>query len=351
MTHIIINSIGTANPSASKILAESFNMSQEYFLKQLYSPPSLLFNNVEENLAEQTLNVLSQLGLDIKTQDNIEDINFNAEQGEISVSIENIRDLPKAINEISEFLGSSHEETFTLLSKEPAIIIGNVTQPTADALQKRTSATICFSNPKKDRYAIVAHSDLSLDARREIEKTVQSEFSSIHNTNVIQNVEYRIAERIWTKYKNDAKLQVINQSHQSHSIELMKFDIANTEHIDMLTNNFQMPEEIIPIIHDDLPILLYENMQSKNANRMLSECSEIGIKLNSTPIFPEQYSIEIEQIEDTDRVNQILSVFYDEKELATGTTWKSPQPISRVVKRYLKSLLETSQCEVKKIQL
>lgn len=351
MQNIIINSIGTAKPSASKLLSESFNLPQEYFLKQLYTAPSLLFTNVDEGLALQAQTVFNQLGLDVTIEESVSDIDFSKELGEISVSIDDISILPTVLNELSDFLGNQPADAFSLLIKEPAIIIGNVSNATAEALQKRTSANICFSNPKKDLYSIFAKDAFPQTDQADIEQICGKQFIPTFSGQLINDLPYSMIDKIWKKHQGQDGLRLINQSHQLVSLELLDFDQNDNDQLQILSETIGIPREILPQIHQNLPVTLFENVSSKTAESLTNQFAKKGVRTKSHPLFPELFRLELSNIQNPLKINKLLRVFFNEQELVAKTTWISPKPVPRLVMRYLIFLLENEPCEIKSIPL
>jgi len=57
---VIIDSIGTAKPIASKILSDAFEIPQELITKLIYGAPSVLLHKVDEKIANKATKTLSQ---------------------------------------------------------------------------------------------------------------------------------------------------------------------------------------------------------------------------------------------------------------------------------------------------
>ncbi len=346
MKHVVINSIGTAHPSAAQLLASSLKLPQEYFLKQFYNTPSLLFESIDDELAFQTMSVLSELGLEVSIQEKLDELNFTHEQGDISITIENINELPTVLQSIANFLGSSREQVFGLLLNEPTTIIGQVSEATALALQKRTTANVCFTIPKHDFYTIFVKSGTPERTIQLIEKESSQQFSSASTGRIIKDLPYEFASKIWSQFRDDPYVTVLNQEHQEHRIELVQFNVNNDAHKTFLHEIIGIPENVMPLIKKDLPITLFESISGKHGREIQKSAESVGVELNIIPLYPETFHLQLNEIGNLFEINEVLKVFFSDKDLPTRSSWVSPKPISRIVMRYLAHQLGHKNCQL-----
>jgi len=343
MNAVVINSIGTATPSVSKILSDAFKLPQEYILKLLYNTPSVLFNDVDLKLAEQAETTLSQLGLDVKIVDDVQYLIFKKEKFDISIDIENPLKFPILLQQLSSFLGCKQSEVLNLILTEPGIILGGVSKSTALALENFIDGKVCYSIPQHDLYSILVDAD---------KKTVD-QIQGILNIDLIkeehhfsaENISYKSCQKLWNQFGKNKKIKIINQSHQKVNLELVGFDINNNTHTDFLKDKIGIPKEILNQISNELPILLFERMSFKNARSFSKNCEEVGLKTRLTKNNRHAFKIKVSNIKNLDLVQKILAQFNSKSDLPNGTTWESQKEIPAVIANYLLAQLQLAGCQ------
>jgi len=343
---VIINSIGNATPGASKVLSDALKVPQDYILKLLYNAPSILFQKIDKETAEKAENTLTKLGLDVSICSPEDDIDLTTELIDISVSMNDILQLPKVVEQLAVFLGCKQSEVLTLLLNEPSIVLGNVSVATAEALQKRTDANVHFSNPRKDLYTILISKESANGSLRNIEKILKRTATETADAYVIEDISYDHSQLLWRQHQANKAVKLLNQSHQLVSIILEDFEVSNKAHTTFLTEKVGMPEEILADVHEALPISLFENINRTQATSMIADCTAMGLTTSLETDFNFKKKLQVTDIEDAEKVTSILGQFIAKEELpkATATSWTSKKEVPPLIARYLLAQLEQVQC-------
>ncbi|WP_430412267.1 hypothetical protein [Kordia sp.] len=343
---VIINSIGNATPSASKVLSDALKVPQDYILKLLYNAPSILFQKVDEETAQKAENTLTKLGLDVSIYTEEDTVDLTTELVDISVSLDAILMLPKVTAQLATFLGCKQSEVLTLMLNEPSIVLGNVSVATAKALQKRTDANVHYSNPRKDAYTILISKKAENTQLRNIEKVLKVKAKETDDAYVIENVSYDNSQLLWRQHQSNKAVKLINQSHQLVTVMLEDFDVSNEAHATFLVEKVGMPKEILEDVHAALPIVLFENTNRKNATAVVTDCSSIGLTTTIEKDFNFKKRLQVQDIEDVEKVATILGQFIAKEELpkAGATSWISKEEVPPLIARYLLAQLEQLTC-------
>ncbi|SNR14102.1 hypothetical protein [Tenacibaculum jejuense] len=346
MNTVIINSIGTATPGASKILSDALKVPQDYILKLLYSAPSVLFQKVDEDTALKAEDTLKKLGLDVSVCDEQEPLNLTTELVDISVSFEDVLTLPKVTEQLASFLGCKQAEVLNLLLNEPSIVLGNVSEATALAMKKRVNAHVHYANPKKDLYTILINTEIKELELKAIEKQLQVKLKRKGDCYVAENISYSDSQWLWRKYQTQDKVKLISQTHQLVTINLSDFDPENSEHISYLTNHVGIPESILSDIQQALPITLFEYINRERAEDLVEKAEKIGMEVALEKDFDFKKQLHITKIRDTKNVNTILAQFVSKDNLvkANAKEWKSRNVMPSLIARYLSEQLERVGC-------
>lgn len=347
MNSIIVNSIGTASPSVSNILSEAFKLPQEYILKLLYTAPSILFHQVDINLAQKAESILTKLGLDVEIVDETRKIVLEKEKLDISIDVTDPLKLPSVIGQLSSFLGCKEGEALNLLLSDSGIILGGVSLATAAALEKRIDAHVCYSNPQKDLYSLTSNEDQNTLAS--IINLLEGKAVRKKKLITAHDLSYDVCQKIWKQFRSNKKINIINQSHQKVNLELMGFDIYNELHLEFLNERIGIPKGILPQIVKELPIVLIERMSQKNAKKILQAGKAIGLKIQLVLIEKQVFKIKISNIQNIELVKKILIQFVDPSELPNGKNWESPKEIPFLIANFLLAQLQMVDCQAELI--
>ncbi|WP_299675046.1 hypothetical protein [uncultured Dokdonia sp.] len=337
---VIIDSIGTAKPVASKILSDAFEIPQELITKLIYGAPSVLLHKVDKTLAEKATTTLSQLGLEVSVQDASVSIPVSNASYEISVYIEDIEALPTVTRQVSEFLGCSLKEAFHLLAEPSGIVLGNVSKATVDAFSKRVDARVVASQVAKDTYTITVQPD---------EKLLQEQISKELNTKEYPfiNISYSDSQHIWRKYGTSNKLTICNESHLRYELLLEKVTTSNPRHKETLMTTIGMPEEIIDTVLTNLPVQLEEGITIQEAITQIETYKATGLHCACRALATTDTQVHIDPIIDLEATRNLLSQFITEDQLPSkeGQSWSSPF-IKKLIARYIESKLIEIQTSI-----
>lgn len=348
MKTVIIQSIGTANPGTAKVMADSFGISHELFLKLLYNAPAVFLDKIEDPVAEKTADLLRRLGLEITCQETGEPLPEKGEPLDVAVYVNNPMELTKVAGELSVFIGCKESEALQLLLNEPSVVLGGVSLATAKALQSRISAEVITSNPRADHYTIevVSIEPVMLNQFTASLKNMGFVFDST-KTKMIADLTYRQAQDIWNKYNHVARLLIYNQSYRRYNIELNGFDPEDAAQTTFLINEIGMPAEILNEVHANLPVLLDESVSINTMLTRLEEYTQAGLRCAAVPLPFGKYKLSVNNITDKKRVQEIVSQFYKDTVIpGSAQEWTAPQPLNNVLNRYLQKQLELIGCEV-----
>jgi len=328
---VIIDSIGTAKPIASKILSDAFEIPQELITKLIYGAPSVLLHKVDEKIANKATKTLSQLGLEVRVQDASIPVPTDTTTYDISIYIEDIALLPLITKQVSEFLGCGLKEAFHLLTQESGIVIGGVSKATVDAFSKRIDAKVVASQASKDTYTIsVDTTDKSL---------LKQLCSELKTMPPFINIPYKTSQNLWRKYGSNSHLSILNESHQRFEIVLENVVATHPEYRKTLLEKVGMPEAIIDTVLQNLPVQLEEGLPIQEAIQVIEDYKENGLACSIKPLPTADCSIEIE-ITDLESTQSLLSQFVSKDQLPVveGQKWTSP-PLKRLIVRYVEEKL------------
>lgn len=346
--NVIIDSIGSANPSVSSILSDVLGTPTEIVAKSLYNAPYPLFKNIEEDLAQQTVALLTKLGILSHYEDNDTPLPVEEDPVDIGVYVNDISKLHQITGELSDFLGCSKSETLNLLMNDPAIILGGVSRATGEALMNRIDTEVIISQPKLDLYTLLFKSENKM-IQSQLEaylKYVQIPYDFSEKLE-IRDLDYETANNIWSKFHSTGMVKMINQSFQRYEIILDSVDTNNPEYQNKLIAETGMPVEVVNEVIQNLPIQLEASVNHKNLQNKLNAYSNAGLNCTSIMVKQNGYKLIIEENKNLDATKHILSQFLTEEDLPQNKgRWESPVPVGELIFRCITAQLEEIGCTV-----
>ncbi|MCL2312118.1 MAG: hypothetical protein FWC41_06485 [Firmicutes bacterium] len=344
---IIIQSIGTANPSIGSMLSRALDITPQIISRFLYCTPSVLFKEVDEAMAQKIEKILTQFGLVVKIQDVDEPLPENPQLFELAIYIDDVRRLPEINKTLSEFLGCSEQEALNLLLTDPGIVLGGVSFSTAEALKNRINAEVLISNPQTDLYTLIITGDDN-NLKNDTAQVLKSASIQINsNQKVFENIDYKTSQLIWSRFQQTGKIQIINQSFQRFEILLHEFNIENPKQKNCLLNVVGMPENILHVLSDNLPVILDESVDIKMLIDKVEIYNNAGLKCTYQPLLFQNYKIIINEITDREKTAEVVKLFFpEEKNMKIKEKWMSPKTTNHLLTRYIVQLLEDVGCNI-----
>jgi hypothetical protein len=346
MKTVLIQSIGTAKPGITKILADAFEVNHPMLTQMIYNAPSVFLHKVDDDTANKAETLLTQLGLEVLTQNADDAIPTPSEKLDLALYIKHPLKIQKIAQQLAEFMGINKKEAFGLLIQDPSVVLGGVSQNTALALAKRIDAEIIASNPRQATYTILAK-DFTPPFISEFGILCQKAGHALHQ-NKISGLTYDQAQKLWIKVQNPQKIKLINEDFIRYKIILHAFEPENVLSVKLLKEQIGMPSELISRLKDHLPIEIVESIVKHKVEPYLKLTKEAGLDCEEKDVSAEQYQLQIQNITRKKQVEQTLDMFFKKVEIK-DTQWQTPQKLDNVLNRLLAEQLEALGCDVEPI--
>ena len=343
---VIVSSIGLATPEIAKILSDSFQMDHQYVLKQIYNAPSILFHDIEDTLAAKVYELLTNVGMEVELMDAPGSIPEPKDPIDIAIHLEDPLLLPIVSQELSQFIGCSPAEALNLLIEEPGVVLGNVSEATAAALQKRTSGKVIILKPKEDLY-IIELKNLDSIQIRQMESFLKAKGISTKLTSnaVVENVSYTVSQEFWRKFQSQKEFKIYSQNLQRFEVVWTDTNVT-LDYKTILHERTSMPLESIDEIQMHLPVQLHESIDYRSMLELKEAYTENGIVTDIKAIASGNKTIHINTVSDPNLASKILKQFYPETELPVKNgKWVAPRSLPSELARYASAALEEIGCD------
>lgn len=340
---VVIDSIGKATPVASKVLSEALQLPSELVFQALYQTPSVMLDGTEKETAEETAKLLRQLGLEVTVQNQNEPAPEKAEKVDVAVYIPDASMLPAVCKALSDFLGCPSQDALGLLLEEPAVVLGDVSPNTAQALSERLPAEVMISDPKKASYTLMVK-----EADRLLLNQLQKYISQrgvkgdVNTQKTIPHLDYASSQEIWRRFQSTGAVKIINESFERYELLLTAADREHPEMRSKLMEYTGMPEDIVDEVLEQLPIQLEASLNTADLQEYLSKYSAAGMSCEVKRVSHKPYRLIIQRMGDMNKAKKILARMMPEETLprTTATPWVAPEPLNDVMVRYAIAQLE-----------
>lgn len=346
MNTILIQSIGTAKPGITKILADAFEVNHQLLTQMIYNAPSVFLHKVDDETAHKVKNMLTELGLEIVVQKADDTIPAPTEKLDLALYIQNPLKIQKIAQQLSDFMGINEKEAFELLIQDPSVVLGGVSQNTALALEKRIDAEVMASNPRKATYTILVK-DLTPTFLNEFGVLCQNAGHKLYQ-NKISGLTHTKAQKLWTKVQDPQKIKLVNEDFIRYRIILNSFDSENEVSVKFLKEQIGMPTELIGRLEDHLPLEIVESIAKCKVESYLKLTKEANLDCQKMINSVDQYQLQIQNIIQKKEVEKTLDMFFKKVEIK-DTQWQTPQKLDSVLNRLLSEQLEALGCDVEPI--
>jgi len=342
---VIIQSVGSATPSVGKTLSDLLEVDPQIIARLLYCTPSVLAKEIEESLARKIETILAEAGIEVRIQEKDDPLPPPPQLYELAVHVDDIRKFPEVNKALSEFLGCTEQEALKLMLTDPSIVLGGVSLSTAEALKNKINAEVLASNPQTDLYTLkIIGEDQSL--LKEITQVLQkTSIKTKPNQKVFENIDHKTSQVIWSRFQQTGNIKLMNQSFQRYDILLHEFDVENEEQKNCLLHGVGMPENIIYILSDNMPVVLDESVDNMMRIEKMKTYAEAGLTCSYHPLLFQDYNIMIHEIESPEKTKEVIKLFFpEEKNRTISAKWVSPHKTNHLLSRYIVHLLEKAGC-------
>lgn len=346
MKTILIQSIGTAKPGITKILADAFEVNHQLLTQMIYNAPSVFLHKVDEATADKVNGMLTELGLEVLVQNADVAIPGPAEKLDLALYIDDPLNIQNIAQQLSEFMGINNKEAFELLIQDPSVVLGGVSKNTAIALENRVDAEVIVSNPLQATYTILVK-DYTPTFINEFKLLCQNAGYTL-DQNKISGLTHKEAQKLWTKVQDPQKIKLVNEDFIRYRIILNAFDANNEASVQFLKEQIGMPTELIGRLNDYLPLEIVESLSKCKVESYLELTTAAALDCVSHVNSVDRYQLQIQNITQKEQVEQTLDLFFKTVDIK-DTKWQTPEKLDSVLNRLLSKQLEALGCDVEPI--
>lgn len=340
MKTVLINSVSKARPCSVIAVAEAFGLAQEVVAFAVYNAPIPFLRNVDENTALMAQSLLNGLGFETSILNHDEPLPETERGLDVAVYIHEPEKIFDVAAPVADFLGLSKEQAVQLLMQDPAVVLGNVSLHTAQALQDRIDAEVMVSNPRKATYTILLSARIKPEDKQEVLFCCQVLGLHVKNDRVT-GVSFDTTQEFVKRCRCKEAFRIVNEDFTRFRVLLKEFNKAADSAVEFLRNLVGMPDEVIDILSDNLPVYLMDSLSGNAAAEFISKARQAGLMCVAEPVPFDQFHLKVdfESVTPGQEVTKLLNAFFGPTRLIPPR-WISPRPLNHFQIRFLIKLLQ-----------
>ncbi|MEN0016692.1 MAG: hypothetical protein AAF706_03705, partial [Bacteroidota bacterium] len=267
---------------------------------------------------------------------------------DIAVYVTDAARLPEVCQQLAGFLGCSSEEALQLLTNNPPIVLGGVSEATANALGDRLAAEVMAVDPHTSLYTLTFEGADVIRTRLQAYLDRMGVEADLTSKPVVEHLTHEQGQAIWKQFNTTSAIKLINQDFQRFEVILTDYDQNRAGVQEALASLAGMPREVVDEVLNNLPIQVVPSISRAAIQDTVNSYQQAGLVCEARLISHAQQRLVIEEVKDEQKTRAVLSKFLP-KELVppqVKTPWYAPIPMAELVARYAVAALEANGCEV-----
>lgn len=306
---LMIQSVGSATPAISLALAHALPFSREHLARCVYQAPAVLLDGIERKDADTLCEILARSGLEVSVDDIESPFTVGGPEYEVAIHVEVNAGFRDIAAELARFIGSTPARAVELLCASPAIVLGQVSWSTVQALRARMEKLGAQLDVSK---VAEAHYDVFIDAQQEpLRHRLQRELSKRgvdcikEGPLLASGINREVANALWQRSGSQKGWCLLDQAFQRFDIWLEE-PAQSEQAIAAIINCTGMPAELISRVNAALPFLLLESVASTEASAILASLNESGVRAVAQLITLVKWDLNVQSVQDPRAAIQII---------------------------------------------
>ncbi|MDA0165732.1 hypothetical protein OM076_36025 [Solirubrobacter ginsenosidimutans] len=279
---LIVRSIGTADAAIVHSLRPLRVGSDAELAALIYRAPSELLADVDHDTGSKLVDVLRAAGLEVELVDADEAFEAGVGDLEVALAVQRFDNMLGIVEVVMLVLGVDHAAAMKMVSASPAVLLGAVSQATADALARRFAplgAEIDASRHASAVFDLAAEADDDTTTRvlaKLLPDANRSRFGADGGVFHASGLDAAAAQSLWSELsRTAAKVRVINRDFQRFDVRLEAAP-ATPATIGLLTATTSMSEERAQRALMRVPFVLAENVRGPRMVELLEAVRTSG---------------------------------------------------------------------------
>lgn len=349
---IVLQSIGTAGISVVNALKSVVNLPENVIAAKLFQAPSILFRNVNPDIAQQAVAAFRGAGLECDIRGSNEPFTPGDNEHEVALVIHDYSRMGSILQAVVELLGVSAVQARKMVCASPAVLMGNISAATADALRRRfepLGATVDVSRPMQAQFDVFIGECSVLDRER-VKQILQANSVEVLEAErgvaqplIATGLGRETADKVWDQVtRGSYPVTLVNRDFQRFDLRL---DAAqpSPEMTAFLVETAKMPARVVPKVLANLPVVTHPNIRFHTLCEHLTTIQALGGKASGHLLAFQTFSLAIDKVSDGDsslRLLRAVAGLSKEEAMEALTKRNVPGPLSSTQAHWLQHELK-----------
>lgn len=301
--------VGNADVLSIGRFHQRLGLSRQDCIRRILTAPSILQAKLDIDSAEEMVSVLKEADLPCDLLPQSEQCLSPPERFELAVYISDFTHITSFITDLALFTGQSSEELLSCLSKTPAIILGNLSEPVANELIERFSKpgielmkscsdtakyTVVAYAPGGDRGLIAYYREFGLQ-----QAGAQPEQSQCWQ---LTDLTVQKAQSLWQK-ANELHLPLVIHNQDYYRFDLLLKSVPDSAQQQqaistILSSQLGIPLHLHPRLFTSLPIILKRSASIADYEPIMNALVAQGCAVTAEWIGGIRFNLKFENITD-----------------------------------------------------
>ncbi|MEH6565903.1 MAG: hypothetical protein V7756_11310 [Halopseudomonas sp.] len=283
---LVVESVGSAQPGLAGLLARQLGLPASRVANALYRAPSVLLDDLQPTQAQGLASILQQAGLQIR----VEPSDLPGPQAgkplDIALYVRDITQLPTCCERLAHFLGCRPEAALQMLLTPPGVVLGDVSEATAHALQKLLAdldVAVCCSTRALARYRLLINRapGAGLDSLLHDLRSQGIGYDP-DSCEVLDTLDTKQALYLWRRHQSAGGIRLLDLTFMRYDLSLTSVSAASdTSQLPRLAG---LPAELIDCVLDNLPVVVEEGVSAQDLEARLDAWSTAGMPVQAQPV-------------------------------------------------------------------
>jgi hypothetical protein len=304
-----VMSVGTARAASARVIADGFGLHPEDAIARIYRAPSVLVDNVNTEVADQLVGLLSDIGLEVVAEPSSDPPPPPSRLYDVSVYVRDERRVNEIAQTVAEFVGSKAEEALDLLRHPTGVVVGAVSEASVQSLISRLDdgADVTWSRPEDATFSVLVSPEQEIIRRRVIDDLAHAGIDLLSESGLVaRGLSYRAARELWQRHGGSQAVHVVNEAFLRFDVvldETARADAAIGETLQRLAG---IPEDLADDVVAAAPITLNVAVRSADLADLLQQYYEAGLVVHASMVTFQRVHLEIQSCPDLRTVDWLF---------------------------------------------
>lgn len=280
---LVVESIGSASPGLAGVLASQLGMPAPQVARALYKAPAVLLDKLSITHARGLADILCQAGMEIRVEPSRNPPPVTARSLDIALYLHDPACLASCCEHLSRFLGCTPLAARNLLTAPPGVVLGDVTQATADALQRVLGdlpVEVICSARQQARYQLFIDRQQG-HAMNSLLSDLQRMGIHSHDSSALAEAEFdhQQGQYLWRRHQSAGGLRLIDKAFLRYDLVLEQ--AGPDSRLDQLPALAGLPADLVPCVLENLPVVVEEGVSTEALPGRLSAWSAAGMTVKA----------------------------------------------------------------------